>query len=624
MSEEDLAAIGESRFDVTDFSLTEGPACIPPDTNMHSSSGILHPSLERSDDTGPSVCQWNSRTGKRFDTHISVSHKVFLWPAVYRQFALGGAKTFPDLRPLAWVGSAWLMRKDELGVGNLPCDEVIPFSSITSGCVLFPDLSFAQVENYSAAYFNTFNRLFPILDRNLFVDGVLTRLSRQGYKDDDPESVLALLVCALGQLAREGVFEIPASTSHGEPSGFRGGTTERPPGLSLFNQARRRVGIVATKCSLETVQILLLQGTYFEACARHTEFWSSVSAASMSCMLLVKSQPIHWSSRYGDLVKRAFWICVLHERSINLDFCVADTGIEALAELVPLPHFPDILDEERVSCNIRTQSIAETKRPTKSDFAYHLSAMISLGQLIRRANDVIHDHEPVIHDITRRAKESSAFANDPPVEGLSDPNDQGQIHFGLVRELAHELESWRKTLPSRFQWSDDRKFDFTEIDPVSELSRSSFFNLAGNAGPEEMDHNVDVAVAHLRTCYYQTRFLVYRPFIYKALHQPKLMTLSDRTNCAFAVEAACHWPISLAPPKNKMHLLPHLFSWTQNFLAILLILKFCLRQGPLHDICQENGVSDSYIRDTFVSMKAWLEDASQVDGIARWGLQVFL
>lgn len=516
------------------------------------------------------------------------------------------------------------MRKDELVAGNLPCDKNKHFSKLASGCVLFPELSIEQVESYSVAYFNTFNRLFPLLDRDLFLDGVLARLSCQGYRDDDPESVLALLVCALGQLAREGAHEPSASTVHGEPSGFRGGTIQRPPGLSLFNQARRRLGIVVSRCSLETVQMLLLEGTYFEACARHTDFWSSVNAASMSCMFLLKSQAIRWSSRYGDLIKRAFWICVLHERSINLKFRVADTGIETLSELVPLPHFPNINNEERAFGDRGTESLADLNGPAESDYAYHLSAMIALGRLTRRANDIIHDYEPVIHETKPQVEESLASANLSSGAGFSDSNEQQQVPLGLLRELAHELESWRQTLPQRFQWSDDRRFDYTEIEPMSNLSRNSFFILAKNAGPGEMDHNIDIAVAHLRTCYYQARFLVYRPFIYKALHQPRLMAPSDRNDCAFAIEAACHWPMSLAPPKNQMHLLPHLFAWTQNFLAILLILKFCLRQGPLHDICQEHGVSETYIWDTFVAMKSWLEDVSQVDGIARWGLQVFL
>ncbi|KAM0714775.1 hypothetical protein Q7P37_009239 [Cladosporium fusiforme] len=295
--DENLTPLDESRFDVTALSPSKCPLSSLSDTNMYSSSCILHLSSAKSDGTEPSVCQWVPRAGKGFEAHIMCSHFLFV----------------------LWA-------------------------------------------NY---------------------------------------------------LSRE----------HKKPLRVR----------SMANQAA------------------------FEA-----------------------SQAIHWSSRHGDLIKRAFWICVLHERSINLEFCVAETGIEKLAELVPLPHFPGILDKERASGNPGTEGIGELKRPTESDYAYHLSAVIDLGRSIRRANDIIHDFEPVIHSLTPGVEESPAFAHAFPGQRLSDPTDQGQLPHRLVHELAHELECWRLTLPSRLQWSDDRKFDFTEIDPTSDLSQTNFFNLASN------------------------------------------------------------------------------------------------------------------------------------------------
>ena len=77
--------------------------------------------------------------------------------------------------------------------------------------MVFPDLTAERVEEYSSAYFNTFNVLLPLLDLNDFMGGVVTRLLRDGFRDDDPESVLALLVFALGQLAIEGVLGQPTS-----------------------------------------------------------------------------------------------------------------------------------------------------------------------------------------------------------------------------------------------------------------------------------------------------------------------------------------------------------------------------------------------------------------------------
>lgn len=92
----------------------------------------------------------------------------------------------------------------------------------------------------------------------LFVDEVVARLLRQGYRDDDPESVIALLVFALGQLAIDGVIGHPTRVSQYESSGFRSGSIEKPLGLGLFNEAWRRIGMVSAQPCLESVQIMLL------------------------------------------------------------------------------------------------------------------------------------------------------------------------------------------------------------------------------------------------------------------------------------------------------------------------------------------------------------------------------
>jgi hypothetical protein len=144
---EDSTLLSESRHGITAFSSAPWPIGIPSDTNMHSIGGILHPSTRSPDEIRPSVCQWNSRCEIGYDTHISTSHKILLRPAVNHQFALGSAMTTADLRPLAWIGSAWLLRKNALGVEDLPCDDHMPFSKLTTERVLFSDLSVQQVQN---------------------------------------------------------------------------------------------------------------------------------------------------------------------------------------------------------------------------------------------------------------------------------------------------------------------------------------------------------------------------------------------------------------------------------------------------------------------------------------------
>ena len=99
------------------------------------------------------------------------------------------------------------------------------------------------------------------------------------------------------------------------------------------------------------------------------------------------------------------------------------------------------------------------------------------------------------------------------------------------------------------------------------------------------------------------------------------MDRDDRVKCAFAIDAACLWPLSLAPPKNKKHLVPHLFSWTQNFVAMILILRMCCRFEYLRDICEEFCIARDSIERTIHSMEEWLEDVRRVDGVADWGVK---
>jgi hypothetical protein len=148
--------------------------------------------------------------------------------------------------------------------------------------------------------------LYPVLDEDVFMTGVVARVSQNGYVDGDIDAVLALTVFALGQTAIEGTLGGSISSYEGVPSGFRGGSVENPPGIELFCEARRQLGFVVTSCSLENIQILLLQCIYHEANARHLKFWRCVTAASMAGQMLIKCQTVDWPSHYGGMLARAY------------------------------------------------------------------------------------------------------------------------------------------------------------------------------------------------------------------------------------------------------------------------------------------------------------------------------
>ncbi|KAK5725118.1 hypothetical protein LTR17_013231 [Elasticomyces elasticus] len=265
--------------------------------------------------------------------------------------------------------------------------------------VAFSTLTIQQIQEFSDAYFNTFNVLRPILNGVTFTNFIVARLLREGYGDGDAGNVLALMVLALGKVAVEGVLHRPVSVINGQPSGFRGSTVNEPPGLELFNEAQRRHDFVMTLCTLENVQINLLQATYYEATARHLDFWRSTVAASMACQVLVRYQPIDWSSTEGDLIKRAYWTCELSKDLDHLDLDLPQTGIHTMEDEIPLPYFREAQEHQQEQQSGRNSMSdtghfgSNTNEERNSHFQYHSLAVIALRSLIARIHNVIHECE---------------------------------------------------------------------------------------------------------------------------------------------------------------------------------------------------------------------------------------
>lgn len=333
----------------------------------------------------------NNRDVSQTYDHLTVPHKVILWPSIYIHLIDSGIDAASDLQYVLQEGTPWFIRLEMVKhPAPLPFDPCLqgvridspPSDDGFSTRYAFPTLTIQQIREYTDAYFNTFNVLCPILNHDAFTNDIVARLLRDGYADGDPQAVLALMVFALGQLAIEGVFGNPISVNAGVPSGYRGGTAERPPGLEIFNEARRRLGFVMTLCTLENVQILLLQATYYESNSRHLDFWRSTVAASMACQVLIKCRNIDWSTQYGDMIKRAYWACILSEDLYHLDLDLPQTGIHTMEDEVPLPYFHEAHDPQGRSTHVSEE---------RSHFQYHFLAMIALRRLIARIHGVIHE-----------------------------------------------------------------------------------------------------------------------------------------------------------------------------------------------------------------------------------------
>lgn len=570
--------------------------------------------------------------------HLTVPHKILLWPGVYIYLINSGVTAASDLQYVLQEGTPWFIKREmEKHPDPLPSDVGLPCFAINVGSieqgrasnVAFPTLTIQQIQEYSDAYFNTFHVLYPLLNRESFMNNIVARLLREGYGDGDAGSVLALLVFALGQVAIEGVFARPVSVIGGSPSGFRGGTVDQPPGLGLFNEARRRLGFIATQCTLENVQILLLQATYYESTARHLDFWRSTVAASMACQVLIRCQAIDWSSTHGDLTKRAYWTCVLSEDLYHLDLDLPQTGLHLLEDEVPLPYFHEAQQEQ---AGMRSGSASNPTSPSfaseeRGHFQYHFLAMIALRRLITRIHSVINEcertfqTEPLWPSLGPKqgAKAHKPFSTASTTQAES-TDDYGGPPVAVIREMVRQLDSWRALLPRPLQWSDSDRFDFPTTDPMSRRPNESLFSTDQGPIPIGHKYNLDIVTSQLRTRFYYAKFMMYRLFIYKALHFPELMTPDD-TNCAaLAIKSACLWPLAMAPPKNKKRLVPHLFAWTQNFIGILLVLRMCSVNECLRQIVDEGGiVGRQEIEKTVHLLLEWVRDVAQLDGIAEWG-----
>lgn len=267
----------------------------------------------------------------------------------------------------------------EIGMPSMPAQSgsvSLPFATPTR----FPMLTSDRIRSYAGAYFSTFNVVYPVLDEGLFRNETLPPLLADGFRYGDATSVLALYVLALGQLAIDSLTGAPIELVDGVPSGICGGTALQPPGLDIFNEGRARVGTLMLRGDIISVQLLLLQATYFEANACHVEYWRSIMEASMICQLLAQSPNAPWSTMTGDLLRRAFWTCVIDEDFYHIDLDLPRTGLGQLVDTIRLPNFSKALGSIGWTGGSKATSLVE----------FYFLSKVSLLRLISRVHQQIH------------------------------------------------------------------------------------------------------------------------------------------------------------------------------------------------------------------------------------------
>jgi hypothetical protein len=118
----------------------------------------------------------------------------------------------------------------------------------------------------------------------------------------------------------------------------------------------------------------------------------------------------------------------------------------------------------------------------------------------------------------------------------------------VLKSLASSLTEWRSLLPDNLQWAEDDPMAFPapqparnvagfgqidpELSPQHAPSRPPLFSTNLDVEPMNYPYLYDIQVAMLRTRYYYVKYMVHRPFIYKALHFPEQMTQEDAEGAA--------------------------------------------------------------------------------------------
>ncbi|KAK3065192.1 hypothetical protein LTS18_006742 [Coniosporium uncinatum] len=222
----------------------------------------------------------------------------------------------------------------------------------------------------------------------------------------------------------------------------------------------------------------------------------------------------------------------------------------------------------------------------------------SLGKQVQfQAMAMISIHR-IVSRIHSEMFEGTYASSHEQQQAAEKPESYGGPLLALIRGLAGALGDWRSLLPAELQWVDEHRFNFPGIDDDGRCSRDVLFTTTPNEANRDLSFSLDLFTAQLRSRYYYALFMIYRPFVYKALHYPDQMSEEDKINA------------------NKKRLIPYLFTWTQNFMAILVILRASYNNEMLYNICQ-SYVNRQEMQETVVMLQEWFEDMSQVDGMAR-------
>lgn len=155
--------------------------------------------------------------------------------------------------------------------------------------------------------------------------------------DEEIDSLLLLLVSALGQVATASITGSSIHSHFGLPSGFRGGSLEERPGQNEFFEARRKWAGMVKRPLLPYVQACLLFATYLNTFADLEGHRLAIIDASSLCVALLQNSKLDQAFSACEPLRYAYWMCVLNTGHCHLDCELLGVELRSLRDKIPPP-----------------------------------------------------------------------------------------------------------------------------------------------------------------------------------------------------------------------------------------------------------------------------------------------
>ncbi|KAJ5099775.1 hypothetical protein N7532_006776 [Penicillium argentinense] len=484
---------------------------------------------------------------------ISISfsqHGVILWP--------GARQLLPEklLNTYKLLGKNYVI---ELESTRSPLPMFISPFPLHVGEHWLEVLPLAMIKGLADAFFNVFNPFTPIMDKSFFFSFTLGAAieSNFGYT---LESCLVLNVLALGCIAvlayQEGNYPLPGAQGHlFEPPEWINVIYEEQPGLRFFNEARRRIGFLMCDNDIQGCQFYLLSSVYYSQILRPMDAWAMIHRAATCCLSMLTNHDVNFDEWEGDMKSRVYWNCLMNETILVQELHLPPSGLSRLEERVPIPKFIGFETTGYVSTRYPSSIVVDD-----SYFQYHFLAQVAHRIILTRIRHSLYFY-----------------------------SDSGAIPLPAVNaELHHQLEQWRTNLPTAIQFSDSQLTNSHST--PADLSASVHPSPSSAASPHPttprttephrpLSPAVAVTDAMLRGRHMIAQFHIGRPYLYKALRTPNLLTDDDLEQIKSGLRNAMDWPVTQGIFRKMKSCIPIKFAFCSQFFGQILLF-YCIAHSP--------------------------------------------